>query len=139
MGNRVNTSAVRVTGRRVVATVIDAVVLGGLASASNLGTGSGFGLTALSTTSLWLLLGAALYYVVAEGLTGRTVGTLDPGSRVGAAERGPRPGLLSAIARTSLRLVDGLFLYLVGFVVVMNSDHRRRLGDMAAKTLVVRA
>jgi uncharacterized RDD family membrane protein YckC len=44
----------------------------------------------------------------------------------------------AATIRTLLRLVDGLFGYLVGFVVVLASDKNQRLGDMAAKTLVVR-
>ena len=61
------------------------------------------------------------------------------GIRVVNAETGGRPGLLSAVARTALRLIDGLLGYLVALIVVVNSDRRRWLGDMAAKTLVVRA
>jgi uncharacterized RDD family membrane protein YckC len=38
-----------------------------------------------------------------------------------------------------LRLVDGLFSYLVAFGTVLASGQRQRLGDMAAHTLVVRA
>jgi uncharacterized RDD family membrane protein YckC len=37
-----------------------------------------------------------------------------------------------------LRLVDGLFSYLVAFITALTSDKRQRLGDMAANTLVVR-
>jgi uncharacterized RDD family membrane protein YckC len=43
------------------------------------------------------------------------------------------------VLRTVLRLIDGILGYLVAFIVVLASDRRRRLGDMVAKTLVVRA
>ena len=48
------------------------------------------------------------------------------------------PGLGVAAIRTILRLIDGLFGYLVGFIVVLASSKRQRLGDMAAHTLVIR-
>jgi uncharacterized RDD family membrane protein YckC len=42
--------------------------------------------------------------------------------------------------RTVLRLVDGLpFLYLVGFIAMVASKQKQRLGDMAAGTIVVKA
>ena len=44
----------------------------------------------------------------------------------------------AVVIRNLLRIVDGLFGYLVGFIVVLVSQMRRRLGDMAAHTLVVR-
>jgi uncharacterized RDD family membrane protein YckC len=136
---------VRVTGRRVVATIIDGVLFGVLngALASVFGTeraSSGFDLTTLSAGgSAWLLVIVLFYYVLLEGLTGRTLGKMITGVRVIDAQTGGRPGIVSAIVRTLLRLIDGLFAYLVGFLIVVNSDRRRRLGDMAAKTLVVRA
>jgi uncharacterized RDD family membrane protein YckC len=136
---------VRVTGRRVVATLVDGLVFGLVSSvlASVFGlrrAPSGFALTTLSIKgSLWLVLVVVVYYVLLEGLVGRTVGKLVTGIRVVDAETGRRPGLLSAFVRTLLRIIDGLFGYLVGFIVVVNSERRRRLGDMAARTLVVRA
>lgn len=136
---------VRVTGRRIVATIVDATVLSILGSvlAAILGTeneSSGFALTTLATAdSLWLLAAVLLYYIVLEGWTGRTVGKLVTGIRVIDAATGGRPGFVSATVRTLLRLIDGLLSYLVGLIFVVNSDRRRRLGDIAAKTLVVRA
>ncbi|MEV6347444.1 RDD family protein [Actinoplanes sp. NPDC051851] len=137
---------VRVTGRRVVATVIDGMVFGALNSglAALFGTekaDSGFDLTQLSVNkgTIWLPIAAILYYVLLEGFFGRTLGKLLTGIRVVDAETGGRPGVLAAVSRTLLRLIDGFGGYLVGFLVAINSDRRRRLGDMAAKTLVVRA
>jgi len=125
---------VRVTGRRVVATLIDGLVFGVFNQPIESGS-SGFTLRG----SLWLTAAGVLYYVLLEGIFGRTVGKFVTGIRVIDAETGRRPGLLSAFVRTLLRLVDGFAGYLVALIVVVNSDRRRRLGDMAAKTLVVRA
>jgi uncharacterized RDD family membrane protein YckC len=136
---------VRVTGRRIVATFVDGVVFSGLNAglAHFFGTrraDSGFDLTRLSVRgSLWLTLIVFLYYVLLEGLVGRTVGKFVTGIKVIDAETGGRPGLLSGFVRTLLRLIDGFLGYLLALIVVVNSDRRRRLGDMAAKTLVVRA
>jgi uncharacterized RDD family membrane protein YckC len=42
--------------------------------------------------------------------------------------------------RTVLRVIDGLFLYLVGLVVMLVTGERRgRLGDLAAGTMIVSA
>jgi uncharacterized RDD family membrane protein YckC len=136
---------VHVTGRRIVATLIDgllfSVLNGALATTFDTHSdSSGFDMTTLSYSgSLGLGVIVVLYYVLLEGLTGRTVGKLVTGIRVIDAQTGGAPGLLSGLVRTLLRLIDGIFAYLVGFLVVINSSHRRRLGDMAAKTLVVRA
>jgi len=48
------------------------------------------------------------------------------------------PGFRAALVRSLLRVVDGLFGYLVGFVAVLASERNQRLGGMAARTLVVR-
>ncbi|MCU7728640.1 RDD family protein [Actinoplanes sp. KI2] len=136
---------VRVTGRRVVATLLDGIVLGAIASllARFFGTGrpsSGFDMTTLTFGGgLRLFVVVLLYYTLLEGLTGRTVGKFVTGIRVVDAQTGRVPGLLSGFVRTLWRLIDGILAYLVGFLIVINSDRRRRLGDMFAKTLVVRA
>jgi uncharacterized RDD family membrane protein YckC len=60
------------------------------------------------------------------------------GIKVVAEATGQAPGITAAAIRTLLRLVDGLFCYTVAFVTVLASAKRQRLGDMAARTLVVR-
>ncbi|WP_432843423.1 RDD family protein [Dactylosporangium sp. CA-092794] len=136
---------VHVTGRRVVGTIVDAVLLGCLGGVvtqifGSESTGSGFSYTRLSTGgSLLLFVVAVLYYTLLEGLTGRTVGKLVTGIRVVDQSTGAAPGFGKALVRTLLRIIDGLFGYLIAFIVVLASSHRRRLGDMAARTLVVRA
>jgi uncharacterized RDD family membrane protein YckC len=56
--------------------------------------------------------------------------------REGTEEVPPRLG--AAALRTVLRLIDGLFGYLVAFIAVLASAKNQRLGDMAAHTLVIR-
>jgi uncharacterized RDD family membrane protein YckC len=133
---------VHVTGRRVVGTLIDGVILGVIGSILGLLFGtdssSGFSLTRLSVGgSFWMFIVVLLYYTLLEGSIGKTVGKMVTGIRV-IDEAGHSPGYLRALVRTVLRIIDGLLLYLVGFIIVLASDRRRRLGDMAAKTQVVR-
>lgn len=137
---------VHVTGRRVVANLIDGVVLSVVSwpilllfgwEPATASTGSSTGLP--SGAGLVVLVVTALYYVLMEGLLGRTVGKYATGIRVVDAATGAVPGVGKAALRTLLRLVDGIFAYLVGFITVLASQRRQRLGDMAAKTLVVRA
>lgn len=135
---------VHVTGRRVLATIVDGVVLavifwlfsalfgttsaeGGEVSASV----SGF-------ASLVLFVLAFAYYIVMEGYLGQTLGKMLVGIKVVREDTGGVPGLKAAAIRTVLRIVDGFFFYIVAFVAVLASQKNKRLGDMAAHTLVVR-
>ncbi|MCA2217958.1 RDD family protein [Jidongwangia harbinensis] len=135
---------VHVTGRRVVATLIDGLVLSIVSYFitqifGTESTASGFDYTRLSFGgSLLVAAATVLYYILMEGLTGRTLGKMATGIRVVDEATGNRPSLGAATIRTLLRFVDGLFGYLVGFVIVLSTSRRRRLGDMAAKTQVVR-
>jgi uncharacterized RDD family membrane protein YckC len=60
------------------------------------------------------------------------------GTEVVREDNGEVPGLGTAPIRTVLRLIDGLVLYLVGFIAILVSGKNQRLGDMVAHTLVVR-
>ncbi len=135
---------VHVTRRRIFATLIDGLILSmvlnilGRIFDVEVPTGS-LDLTALSFGgSLLSAVVVLAYYVTLEGWFGQTAGKRITGIRV-VDESGNRPGFLSALVRTLLRLIDGILAYFVAFVIVVNSSRRRRLGDMAAKTLVVRA
>ena len=137
---------VHVTGRRVVATFIDGLILGGayalLAGASGdvheVGPWNWVADTSPIASLLYALIAAA-YYVVLEGRFGQTLGKMVTGIRVVDETTGAVPGFGPAAIRTVLRLVDGLVGYLVAFVVVLSSARRQRLGDMAAHTLVIRS
>ncbi|MDQ4001563.1 MAG: RDD family protein, partial [Actinomycetota bacterium] len=73
-----------------------------------------------------------------EGYWGQTLGKKLLGIKVVREDTGAVPGVRAAAIRSVLRLVDGLFSYLVAFIAVLASAKNQRLGDMAAHTLVVR-
>ncbi|MDR7277383.1 RDD family protein [Catenuloplanes atrovinosus] len=144
------TRDVKVTGRRVVANLIDGflMVLVGGGFMMMFGVERSAAMETAGTATMWTmspagtLLYAAFaiaYYVLMERLAGRTLGKMVTGIRVVDEATGAAPSWGQAALRTLLRIVDGLFGYLVAFVVVLTNDKRRRLGDMAAKTLVVRS
>lgn len=88
--------------------------------------------------AFWLLLALGIgYYVVCEAVAGATLGKRMVGIRV-VGEDGEHVTLGAALVRNLLRVVDALFLYLVGFLFALTSTRGQRLGDRAAHTIVVR-
>jgi uncharacterized RDD family membrane protein YckC len=135
---------VHVTGRRVLATIVDGVLLGLLFFVMSMLFGSSSaegGQVNASLNGLPFLLYLVLvvaYYVLMEGYLGQTVGKMLLGIKVVREGTGEVPGLQGAAIRTALRIVDGFFFYLVAFISVLASAKNQRLGDMVANTLVVR-
>lgn len=81
---------------------------------------------------------ALLLYVVIQGVTGWTVGKLLLGLRT-VKEDGSVVGLGRALGRWIMWIVDGLpCLALVGLITAGTSTGHRRVGDIVAKTFVVR-
>ncbi|WP_440007870.1 RDD family protein [Halomicrococcus sp. SG-WS-1] len=124
-----------VVGSRVVAFVLDHVVsfVGAVA------LGVAFALP-FGEAGIWLgvPLGLFGYFVVLEGLFGQTVGKKLTG--VVVVRRSGEPcGMGASVVRNLLRLVDGFLSYAVGLVVMLLTDDRQRIGDLAADTVVVRA
>ncbi|MEQ1786285.1 MAG: RDD family protein [Acidimicrobiales bacterium] len=96
------------------------------------------GPTGTTQAASWLLpIGM---HVILQGLTGWTVGKLLTGIRT-VREDGRPAGIGKAFLRWLLWIVDGFpyFLPLVGFIVGLTTVGHRRVGDMVAKTFVVRA
>lgn len=139
----------RVVGRRVVATIIDLLLLGfvggvlaapgalvdGLADGRISDGVSGF---LFSTGGLAALIVAFAYFALMEGRFGQTLGKMALGIKV-VGEDGGEIEARAAVLRTLMRIVDGIGSYAVAFVVALVSGNNQRLGDMVAKTLVVRA
>lgn len=86
---------------------------------------------------LYMIIGLA-YYIVLEGMMGATVGKMIVGLKV-VSENGGKIGYKEATIRTLLRIIDGLFCYLVGAIVVWTSPSKQRLGDKVAHTLVIKS
>jgi uncharacterized RDD family membrane protein YckC len=143
---------VHVTGRRVLATIVDAIVICvmyfvvGLLVAILFGGAYGgdgqvgFSLNGLPALILFILLvfSVFFYYTLMEGYLGRTLGKMLFGIKVVREDNGGVPGLGAAALRTVLRIIDGILFYAVAFVSVQVSEKNQRLGDMVADTLVVR-
>lgn len=133
----------KVMGRRVVAIIIDSVLFGivfGIVAAvtgllptdpTGFQPGRFFGFIALSYVLLFL------YFIVLEGAWhGYTVGKRMLGIQVVS-----ETGTLTwgqVIIRNVLRIVDVLpTLYILGFIIAIANDDRKRIGDFAAKTQVL--
>jgi uncharacterized RDD family membrane protein YckC len=136
---------VHVTGRRIVATIVDGLIFGALftvmtmlfGSITNVGLANWNGSMPALPSLLYGVI-VVLYYILLEGYLGQTVGKMLLGIKVVREDNGEGPGLGAATIRTLLRIIDGLFSYLVAFITVLISGKNQRLGDMAAHTLVVR-
>jgi uncharacterized RDD family membrane protein YckC len=135
---------VHVTGRRILATIVDTIVFSVIfwvlallfGSTSAEGGSVAFSLGGLG--SLICLVVIFAYYTLLEGYLGQTLGKMLLGIKVVREDNGGVPGLGAAAIRTVLRIIDGILFYLVAFISVLATQKNRRLGDMAANTLVVR-
>ncbi|MDR6224356.1 RDD family protein [Desmospora profundinema] len=80
-----------------------------------------------------------LYYILTETfLHGQTLGKKVLGIRV-VTDMGTAPGFFAIFLRNVLRMVDSLpFLYIVGLISVFSNTRAKRLGDLAAGTMVVK-
>ncbi|WP_053966542.1 RDD family protein [Haloarcula rubripromontorii] len=125
-----------VVWRRIVAIVIDVVLIGVVSSAI---TGIlGQVRLAFLGSLLGLLIGFG-YYIYLEGTYGQTIGKMALDIVV-VTEDGDPIEYGPAAIRTVLRIVDALpAFYLIGIVAVLVTDRKQRLGDIVADTVVVRA
>lgn len=121
--------------RRIVAVIIDIILIGVVTSAL-----SGLlGRSRVATIgSLFALLISFGYYIYLEGNYGQTIGKMALGIVVVTDDGGPIDYREAAI-RTVLRIVDALpVLYLIGIIVIFLTDRNQRVGDLVADTVVVR-
>jgi len=78
-----------------------------------------------------------LYFTLLEGRYGQTIGKMALNIKVvREADRGPIDYGEAAV-RTVLRIIDGLFDYLIGAIFIWTSEEKQRLGDRVAHTVVV--
>ena len=131
-------------GRRLVATIVDAIIIGVL-----FGVISGIfsvqqGLMAdsvelLGTSNIVSVLVSIIYYAGLEATTGATIGKRLLGLRVVMADGSPIDWT-SSIIRNVLRIIDFLpAFYLLGAIFVWSTEKNQRIGDLGANTVVIRA
>jgi uncharacterized RDD family membrane protein YckC len=128
-------------GSRFLAYMLDSLVLGVVLFAAVLvvvavtpdGVSGTLGVILVVVASLLVNVG---YFAISEALTaGRTLGKRALGLRVIRLDGGA-PGLREALVRNILRIVD--MSLGIGMVVMFFDRRSRRLGDLAAGTVVVR-
>ena len=132
------------TGRRILATIVDAIVFSVIywvlallfGSTSAEGGNIAFSLGGLG--ALLYIVVVFAYYTLLKGYLGQTVGKMLFGIKVVSEDSGEVPGPGAAAIRTVLRIIDGILFYLVAFITVLASQRNKRFGDMAAHTLVIR-
>jgi uncharacterized RDD family membrane protein YckC len=84
----------------------------------------------------WVVL-CLLGYSIMEGRWGVTPGKWAVGIRVLGTNLAPC-GFGRAVVRNLLKFLDGFFNFMIGIMVVALSEKWQRIGDMAARTVVVR-
>lgn len=89
-----------------------------------------------SGLAVYLILFA--YFLICEGVWGRTAGKAALGMRVVKVQDGSPCGWARSIIRNLIRPLDLLFAGMPGAFVVMITPARQRIGDLLGGTLVVR-
>ena len=86
---------------------------------------------------LWVI--PILYFTFFEAyMKGQTPGKMAVKIKV-VKVSGEPVDIGESLIRNILRIIDSIFVYLVGFIILSMSDQKQRLGDMAAGTIVVKA
>ena len=119
-------------GLRFLALLIDAIIIGVVAGILSVLFRDAPGLSGL--ISAVIVFG---YFIVLEATQGATLGKMALGLRVVKTNGAPITWADSFI-RNLLRIIDGLFGYLVGAILIWTSPLKQRLGDRVANTVVVR-
>jgi uncharacterized RDD family membrane protein YckC len=127
-------------GIRFVSLLIDSIIIGFIIGI----LGAVLGVDMMETGSdpwAWGLFSFIIfigYFTYLEGSRGQTIGKMI--TRIKVVQEDGRPiDMNQSFKRNILRIIDGLFFYLVGAILVWRSDKKQRLGDSVAKTFVVKA
>lgn len=138
----VNEAETRVTGRRIVQYIIDAIIYGIVASviswALDRGTGGVHAVLVLVTVVVVVAWYLIYWAAIPFRRNGQTLGMSVMGIRVISATGGPASFVQLAVRSVLLVLFSPLSL-LVGIIVMLCSRYRQRTGDHMARTMVVRA
>ena len=93
---------------------------------------AGLTTAAVITIIIWFL-----YYTILEGRYGQTLGKYFCKIKVVKEDTGVQITYGEAAIRTILRIIDAIFYYLIGALLIWTSAKRQRLGDRLAHTVVV--
>ncbi|HUP44297.1 MAG TPA: RDD family protein [Thermoanaerobaculia bacterium] len=82
-----------------------------------------------------IVLVVFLYHIIFEAGFGTTLGKAVMGLQV--RSDGERNRFVAVVIRNALRVIDGLVLYLVGFLLATFTQRRQRFGDAVGGTVVL--
>lgn len=92
-----------------------------------------WGTFAIVNAIVWIL-----YFSYFESTSGQTPGKRAMGIKV-TKEDGSKASFGDALVRTILRIIDGIFIYILGLIIILVTEKKQRLGDILARTVVVKA
>lgn len=126
-------------GKRILGGIIDIIILVIFAIICSLlfGTNVNGTYTVTGIPAFVEFLVVILYYIVLDATTGKTIGKYIVKTKVVNAQGG-KISWGQSIGRNLMRIIDGLFIYLVAVIAIAASKDKQRLGDMVAKTYVVK-
>lgn len=139
-------------GQRLVAIIVDHIILLiiTIALAVPFGLQSAlFSMAGISNPALYIAAWSMfailsfviwiLYFTYFEAKDGQTLGKRMMGIKV-VMEKGTKMTYEKSFVRNILRIIDWLpAVYILGFIVAVASKNNQRIGDLAARTLVVKA
>jgi len=133
----------RVTPRRVIQYIIDAILVGIIPGivwwlVGDRGSGLMHAIGWLIAVVVAVLIMIWYWVLRPYGHGGQTFGMQWLGLRI-ISKDGDRANKMQLVIRWILLIIDTLFIGLVGLITILCSHYRQRVGDHAAKTLVVRA
>lgn len=132
-------------GDRLIAVLLDLVFLAALLFLGALALSRWPQIKDFFPSPLWFNVGAGvsamaiafLYYWLLEGAFGATLGKAIAGVQVRPIQGAGRIGFRASLLRNLFRFIDGLGFYFLGYLVALFSSQNRRIGDYAARTIVV--
>jgi len=126
-------------GKRILGGIIDIIILVIFAIIWSLlfGTNVNGMYTVTGIPAFVEFLVVILYYIVLDATTGKTIGKYIVKTKVVNAQGG-KISWGQSIGRNLMRIIDRLFVYLVAVIAIAASKDKQRLGDMVAKTYVVK-
>jgi uncharacterized RDD family membrane protein YckC len=138
----VNELDTRVTGRRVIQYIIDYLITGIIASVILWAFDHGHGAGNTVLVLIGAIIDAAWYFWYwvyrPYRANGQSFGMQLLGLRV-ISKDGGRASMVQLLIRGILLIVDTFLWGLVGLITIVCSRYRQRVGDHAARTVVIRA
>ena len=112
---------------------ISAMLFSGMGGLTNFAPNFAFiGTFTVLNFVLWIL-----YFTYFEGSSGQTLGKKALGIKV-VKETGKKLTYGDSFVRTILRIIDSIGFYILGLIVILVSQKKQRIGDLAVHTIVVK-